>query len=528
MAGIVPADDLPGPMAAAGANAVPADDLPVAPAAAAPKTEEPKGWRDYTPLALGDAALAIGSNAVASTIGGLAGLRAADNPFVPEGTGGDVSQKVSQALTYEPRTQVGKTLTSAIAAPFEWLASKADKAGEYVREVTGSPAAATGTNVAVQSIPAIAGKGVSAVAQRMKPKAPVPGGYSATPDEAGAGLVTRTAANLSGEPKLAKTISGKNQELHNEKIVADLGLPPGTALDLETVKGVRKAAAKAYEDVRGTGRVTASAEYAKALDDLAAKFESVSKDFPELAASDAQAVINGARRQSFDANSAVDLINQLRLSADEAFAGRNAGMGKVYRGVADAVEAELGRHLNTQATMASIYGDQAAASAYGGMLQRFQAARERIAKAHLAQKALGEGDNINAQVYAKELAKDRPLTGGAREVGEFARDYPRSSLPPKQQAGAGGPTWSDAILTGLGTATGAATAGAAGAGAALPLLIARPAARAVIASGPYQRAFVRNPDAMRSTLATPEAAKALGLGPVPMLPLGQRPQEEAR
>ena len=138
-------------------------------------------------------------------------------------------------------------------------------------------------------------------------------------------------------------------------------------------------------------------------------------------------------------------------------------------------------------------------------VQEFRAARQKIAKTYAAEKALDAQGNINPQVYAKELKKGRPLTGGAKEVAEFARDFPRSSQKPGNMGSIYGPTWADAILGGMGGIGGAAAHGI-GAGIGIPAgaaLLARPGARAAIASDPYQAAFIRrNPSAGKGLAAS--------------------------
>jgi hypothetical protein len=59
------------------------------------------------------------------------------------------------ALTYQPRTQTGQQLASAVTYPFQLLSKGADAAGGAVTDVTGSPALGSITNTAFQSVPAL-------------------------------------------------------------------------------------------------------------------------------------------------------------------------------------------------------------------------------------------------------------------------------------------------------------------------------------------------------------------------------------
>lgn len=102
------------------------------------------------------------SSGVGSAAGGVAGLLAlagnkiagdipgvTKEPFDPAGIVGHVSD----ALTYEPRTEQGKHAQAIVNKPLQALASGADKAGEYVSDKTGSPALGTIVNTAIQAAP---------------------------------------------------------------------------------------------------------------------------------------------------------------------------------------------------------------------------------------------------------------------------------------------------------------------------------------------------------------------------------------
>lgn len=143
---------------------------PAAKSPKSPKSPDPGAHLPYEP----DVNLASGM--VGSVVGGVAGLgnalasasglgqpgprqsfSAVRDRAVSEGA--DTSRRVSEALTYEPRTESGKLVTGAIQKPFIWLAGKGRQAGEFVQDKTGSPALATAADVAVQSLPALINKG---------------------------------------------------------------------------------------------------------------------------------------------------------------------------------------------------------------------------------------------------------------------------------------------------------------------------------------------------------------------------------
>ena len=508
----VPADDLP---SAAGVP-VPPDDLPGAPAPLAAAAPQQGGGIDpsyFDPRGVPEAALSIGSGMAGQALGGLSGLVAAALPGEP-GQGARVAERVSSALTYSPRTKSGQGIVDIASLPGKAVEHVASKVGEKGEEV--GPGLATVGKTAVHALPLLLGaRQATKPAPKLTPAqesvaAARDAGFKMTPEEMGAGPVSRTAASISGEPRLARGISKKNQPLIVEKVKSDLGLPKNAELDLDTLGKVRKQAGAVHEEVRGMGPVTAGKEYFADLDKLGNKYANVSKEFPELAAADVQAVIEGARKPAFTANGAVDLISQLRESASQAFAARQSGLGKVYRGVSEALEAELGRHIQANAQAARLSGDVQLAGTLDSLLKRYQGARTTIAKAHLAEDALLADDVINPRVLGTAARERAPVTGEIGGAANFAKDFERSSMKPSTMGtGATAHDIALAFLSRLGR-------GAGSFGLDLLTLGARPALRSILSSRGGQA--LMDP----RTRISSGAAQAVGAGSVP------RPQEETK
>lgn len=135
-----------------------------------------------------EAALQLGSGGLGTVAGGLAGIgQGLWNSVVPESMegpqAGDRVRQVQEAMTYQPRSAVGKAISGAVAYPFEKLAQAGDAAGDTfnqqpyavkmvqdenggfreertpVKEKEGfanaKSAVAAGVNTAIQSAPAI-------------------------------------------------------------------------------------------------------------------------------------------------------------------------------------------------------------------------------------------------------------------------------------------------------------------------------------------------------------------------------------
>lgn len=102
---------------------------------------------------LADTALHLGSGIVAAPVSGIAGLVSA--PFVGTDRAADIVNNVGSAMTYQPRSDVGKEAAAIQAVPAQWFGDKADQAGQVAANVTGSPAVGAAVNTALQAAPAL-------------------------------------------------------------------------------------------------------------------------------------------------------------------------------------------------------------------------------------------------------------------------------------------------------------------------------------------------------------------------------------
>lgn len=129
--------------------------------------------------AIGETAANLASQGVALPFAGLAGLatEAAHAVGLTEKRGADVVHAVGDALTYQPRGEMGHAATAAVMYPFEKLHEAATWAGEKTQDATGSPVAATAAHTLIEGVlplaigpAAKAGKaGVAKVKEAVKP-----------------------------------------------------------------------------------------------------------------------------------------------------------------------------------------------------------------------------------------------------------------------------------------------------------------------------------------------------------------------
>jgi hypothetical protein len=181
-------------------------------------------------VGLGEAGLSLGTQMIATPVAGLAGIaQGVKNTFDratgnPEGmSAADRVGQVGSALTYQPRSDVGKQATALIAKPAEWLASGADKAGQAASDITGSPAVGAAVNTGVQALPALLLKGAGRLA------APA----------ADAGAATATAAAQDAATAAAKDYAvnkaGLNWDSLSDSIKAKLTAVAGDAKNLDNL-----------------------------------------------------------------------------------------------------------------------------------------------------------------------------------------------------------------------------------------------------------------------------------------------------
>jgi hypothetical protein len=438
-----------------------------------------------SPLGGLEAAASLVSGAVAGPAAGIAGLvQGALNTLggglkAPrEGMpAGDRVRQVLDQMTYQPQTEAGEGLTKAISYPFMKLAELGDFAGGKTTDVTGSPGAGTLANTTLQALPMALGRVMPA--SRVAPKTPQrslydtgivkakEAGYVLPPTQANPSIFNQIVEGVSGKIKTSQAASIKNQEVTNGLVRKGLGLAEDAPLTVETLGQVRKQAGQAYERVRNSGTVVPDPVYSQTLDAIAEPYLRAAKDFPDAAETGVLKAIDSVRVKSFDAGSAVDQIRILRDKADSAFRSGDKGLGKTYRGISDALEEQLGRHLEGKASPQ--------------VLTEFRKSREVIAKSYIVEKHLNKAGHVDAQGLARELKKGR-LTGELKTAGEFGEQFHRAAQRPERVGGV--------PMSLFDIAVGGVPSAMMMDPSYLALVAARPAVRSLVLSGPYQKSFV--------------------------------------
>ena len=174
----------------------------------------------------------------------------------------------------------------------------------------------------------------------------------------------------------------------------------------ELLASMRRQEGANYQVIRGAGTITSDSEFISNIDNIEAPYKRIAQDFPKSKPPAILGELEAIKEPQFSASSAIDKIRELRDKSDTAFRQGDKSLGKDLKDAANALENQIGRHLETS-------------GAPPGMLEAFRRSRAQIAKLYTAEKALNsQTGNFSAPVLARELKRGRPLTGGMKKVGE--------------------------------------------------------------------------------------------------------------
>ena len=346
-------------------------------------------------------------------------------------------------------------------------------------KVAGAAGRAVGRAVSGPEVPAAVRESVEAARSA---------GYVIPPSQAKPSLVNRALEGFAGKITTAQNASARNQPITNELARRAIG-----AADLtpESIAAVRSAANASYDDLARFGAFEADDAYRNALQKAAG-----SKALPGIANKEVDDLVEALSSQGkLDAQQTIESIKRLRF---EGSANKGAqdpvkkALGGAQMRVANALEELIDRNLQK--------------AGQPELLSNYRAARQTLAKVYDVEKALNASSgNVDANKLARLLDKGRPLTGELRQVAEFAQRFPKAARPVE---GMGSLPQSSPLdwtaATGLSLAT------------SNPLMmasvLARPAARAAVLSGPVQNRLMSAPassNALADLLANPELQQAV-------------------
>lgn len=355
-------------------------------------------------------------------------------------------------------TATGESVASNVA-----LGAAAGAAGQYGAQKLGGYL----TGRAAEK----AAKGVQNAVRDKTMKAGQAAGFVVAPANANPTAWNRLVQGLAGKTATGQRAAMMNQGTTNKLVRESLGLAEDAPLTTGTLAALRKEAGKAYDVLRQFDEIALDGQYIDDITNAVKPYMDTAAELPDLANAEVQKIFQMATRDKLSGNGLIAATRLLREKSKVAFRAGENEVARAYRGISDAMEDAAERFLAQT-------GDEAATTS-------FQQSRQLIAKAHTVEAALNKGNgNVIASKLSAQLDKGKPLSGNLKQIGEFARAFPREMQEVQnsswlQMPGPSPLDYAAGLATSLGT----------GNPMGMAATIARPIVNAAITSKPYQAAM---------------------------------------
>lgn len=401
---------------------------------------------------VGEAALNMGSGMLGKVAGDVAGLGA-----IPANALGltnkdprDVQKAVTQGMTYQPRTDLGKAVTeyNPLALAGKVIGAGADAAGNAIGGGkdgdTLRGAAGNAVREAIQQAPAfiapalkkpiagrlateqaeLATKEAANAPQDANVQAAHAKGYVLPPSESNAsGALANFFQGVAGSTKMDYASSFKNQRVSNSLVKKELGLPGDKAISVDALEDLRDKYSKPYEDVKSAVPILKTTKTFKdALQDKNGYFKEAQEEFPEYFKNDeVQSLVKMLSKDQFSSKAAIQLQKKLRSDGNtnmKAFTDTSKqSLGTAQLNAAEAIDKLIDENLTMQAPP-GVKNFQSKLS------QNLADARKKIAQSWAVQGALNDATgNVSAQSLARLWEKQGTLTGGLKDVATTAKAF---------------------------------------------------------------------------------------------------------
>lgn len=288
-------------------------------------------------------------------------------------------------------------------------------------------------------------------------------GYVLPPSQANPTAVNNVLESASGQVQTAKHAASRNQDLTNTLIKRSLGASDDVPA-AEAISAAQQKAGAAYEAVRALGTINADDKFMDAVSEATKAYEKTSKAFKSSKNPSIEALMDDMLKDSFDADTVVDMVRQLRRESGANFRasdGKMVDLARVQKKLATALEDLIERNIDDPSIM-----------------QAFREGRTLYAQTIAADKALNHATgDFAASKFGDAVKKGKPLTGDMAVVGETAAAFPDAMK-----------TVRTSVLPSSPLDTAVAVGGSLASGNYGPLsyMLGRPAIRNAILSGPYQ------------------------------------------
>lgn len=325
------------------------------------------------------------TGAVATPLSGIVGLAGSMIPG-PQGQGADWASRIQNALTYQPRTELGKKAVEVASLPGQAIGWLGNKVGEPIADA-GFPLLGAYANGAINAAPTamalrsstptgrLAAEQAQNVLRDSALSAAQDAGAVVPPSAVKGGFLTNILESAAGKAAMNQESSAINQKVWNRLARETAGLPDNQAISTTALESRRGVLSGPYRE-------------AAAID--------------PAVASDIRA------------------LSDIRADARDAWRAYNGPTGR-------SADRRLAQQLDTQAT--SIEGQiEAAANNAGipGLVDRLSDARRSIAQTHEIERALNvaTGD-VSAPILGRSLDKGSPLSGNLETIARFQQAFPK-------------------------------------------------------------------------------------------------------
>lgn len=374
-------------------------------------------------------------------------------------------------VSRDPFLPTSHEIGDAIAGPAQ---SRQEEGGRGIGGMLGPPAALKAARTGGEIVGQIAKGGA------LRPGAAEvrSSGYALPPNLAQEkpSLVSRALSAWGGKTKMEQSASIKNQQVTNAIAAKELGVTPGTQLTKDTFDAVRKEASKAYGAVSAAmPQTSVDLTFASGIRQIGRRATDAAKEFPELAENgEIEKIVSAfANKQTFSTKAAIDQVRQLRHDAASHLKSfddpAKASLGQAERQAANLIEELIERRL-AQVGNHTLMND-------------YRNARQLIAKSHDVEAATNlQTGEVSALDLARMADKGRPLTGGLAAIAKMGGAFPQASREAARYGGGEAHSVMDAAAAAL--AAGAGRLDLAG------IALARPVARGLVLSNPYQKSVL--------------------------------------
>ena len=484
-----------------------------------------------------DVAATLGSGAVAGMAGGIAGAgRAAyglaeglvkGKPFGEAADeamlAGQATNEAVQGMGWQPKTEEGKKIMGDISRPIE-------KSKEFFGGLTDNPAGSAILGAIPDALMAAGGvRGALKMRGAVTPAKPLTqiqtavdqaqrDGFMAEPSVANPSLVNKAGESVAGSQGIRDRLAVKNMQHASNLVKDELGLQPGDFLNGKALEAVRLKAAQAYDRIKSIQMDISASDprFQQALRDIDKQFESVKEFAPGLIDLRDLERVRGsvgnpqspAHPNAWTPKSLLEVSQQLRAEAQATLETAQSNKSAFKEAAAMKAAATAMEDLLENALTPT--GVQRVAQPFS-LVSDFRKARELIAKSYDVEEVMNPTTGvIDAAKLAKMHQTGKKLSGNLLKIAEAASAMPDVMKLPSGQ------TQALMRLTDLGVGAGAGAVGAAALGlhgAAIPAVVgaaARPIARAVMSSKPYQAKMGRVHSKPGRQFSMGEAAQATG------------------